>query len=233
VPWVFKDLPVSRDTYWNRLSGYRRNAESDRPSIDSFRYATDAGAYLSYNKTALWLHTLERLIGWPVLQRALAAYFDRHAFGHPAPDDFFRIVSEVSGRDLTWFFDEVHNSSNVFDYGVEALQSEQLTAGYRTTVLVRRYGEAVFPVAVRVTFEDGGTAVEQWDGRERWQRYTYDRPVRARSVEVDPERVLLLDVNYTNNSRTLRPRGGEAATKWTLAWMVWLQDALALWSFWL
>ena len=32
-----------------------------------------------------------------------------------------------------------------------------------------------------------------------------------RGDEVDPERVLLLDVNYTNNSWTLRPETAEAA----------------------
>jgi hypothetical protein len=51
------------------------------------------------------------------------------------------------------------------------------------------------------------------------------------SAEVDPGRVLLLDVNYTNNSRTLAPRGREAATKWSLKWMVWLQDLLLSWAF--
>ena len=33
----------------------------------------------------------------------------------------------------------------------------------------------------------------------------------VRSAEVDPNRVLLLDVNWTNNSKTIAPRGGAAA----------------------
>jgi hypothetical protein len=50
------------------------------------------------------------------------------------------------------------------------------------------------------------------------------------SAQVDPNRVLLLDLNYTNNSKTLTPRGAEAATKWSLKWMVWLQDLLLSWA---
>jgi hypothetical protein len=46
------------------------------------------------------------------------------------------------------------------------------------------------------------------------------------SAEVDPDRVLLLDLNVTNNSRTLAPRHREAATKWAAIWLVWLQDLL-------
>ena len=54
---------------------------------------------------------------------------------------------------------------------------------------------------------------------------------RRVSVQVDPERVLLLDVNYTNNSRTLEPRAGEASLKWSLKWMAWLQDLMLTYAF--
>jgi hypothetical protein len=42
--------------------------------------------------------------------------------------------------------------------------------------------------------------------------------------------VLLLDVNATNNSRTLRPQGRRAATKWSAKWLVWLEDCLLSWD---
>ena len=97
---------------------------------------------------------------------------------------------------------------------------------FRTTVVARRLGEGVFPVDVLVTFESGEKVRERWDGRDRWRMFTYERGVKAVSAQVDPDRVLLLDVNYVNNSRTLEPRGHEAAAKWMLKWMVWLQDLL-------
>ena len=56
-----------------------------------------------------------------------------------------------------------------------------------------------------MTFSNGDQVRERWDGRARWQNFSYDRPARAVSAQVDPERVLLLDTNYTNNSRTLEP----------------------------
>jgi hypothetical protein len=89
----------------------------------------------------------------------------------------------------------------------------------------------MFPVDVRVTFENGEQVTERWDGLDRWKLYGYTRPSRALTAQVDPERVLLLDVNYTNNSRTLRPRSAAAATKWSAKWMIWLQDALLSWAF--
>ena len=52
------------------------------------------------------------------------------------------------------------------------------------------------------------------------------------SVQVDPERVLLLDRNYTNNSATLTAEAPRrAARKWSLTWLVWLQDHLLTYGF--
>ena len=45
------------------------------------------------------------------------------------------------------------------------------------------------------------------------------------------DRVLLLDVDYANNSWTAAPRAGAAATKWMLRWMVWLQDLMLTYAF--
>src|SRR5262249_37674522 len=160
--------------------------------------------------------TMERWLGWPVVRRIMATHFARWKFKHPKPQDFFAIVNDVTGRDCGWFFDQVYRSSNVFDYGVQELRSSPEGTRYRTSVVVRRYREATFPVDVLVTFKDGTRVVERWDGRDRWKLYTYERPAQAVSAEVDPNHVLLLDVNWTNNSRTLAPRGGEAATKWSL-----------------
>ena len=101
VPWVFTDLPLTRAVDGNRLAGYRRNARSDVQSTPSWRYWPGTGGAITYNKTALWLHTLERMLGWDTLQKILSTYFARQAFRHPTPADFFAVANEVSGRDLT------------------------------------------------------------------------------------------------------------------------------------
>jgi hypothetical protein len=230
IPWVFKDIAVSRETDGNGLASYRAVAKSDAESTPSFRYFPSSAGGITYSKTALWLNTLERYLGWPVLQNVMSSHFTKWKFAHPKPQDFFDIASTSSGRDLTWFFDQVYRSSNVFDYGVQALESSPESGGYRTNVVVRRYGEAIFPVDVLVKFADGQDVTENWNGADRWKLYTFDRPAKAVSAEVDPNRVLLLDAAYTNNSKTLEPRGSDAATKWSLKWMVWLEDCLLSWA---
>jgi aminopeptidase N len=230
VPWAVRDIALSRETEGNRLSGYRRDAKSDVQATPSFRYFPSTGGSITYNKTALWLNTMERMLGWTMVQRILSAHFDAWKFKHPAPADFFAIASKVSGEDLNWYFDQVYRSSNAFDYGVQELRSQREGDHYRASVVVRRFGEAIFPVDVLVTFANGEKVTERWDGKDRWKLYTYERPEAVRSAQVDPNHVLLLDVDYTNNSRTLEPKGAAAAAKWSTAWMVWLQDCLLSWA---
>lgn len=253
VPWVFRDFPLTRATDGDRLGSYRPSAKADAQSTPTWQYFPATASAITYHKTALWLHTLERMLGWETTQRIMSTYFSRYAFRHPKPQDFFSVANEVSGRDLTWFFDQVHRSSNVLDYGVETFTSELETvrgyvdgdrgsattgaraelrqAQHRTTLVVRRYGEGIFPVDVRVVFENKEEVRWHWDGRDRWKLFQIDKPSKASFAQVDPEHVLLLDVNYTNNSATLAPRARQAARKWSLAWLVWLQDHLLTYGF--
>src|SRR5262249_2883489 len=193
VPYVFKDFVLSRESNGNRWVQFRQMAKREIPSWPTYRYfpSRQSASAISYGKTALWLNTLERHIGWPVLQGVLSTYFSRWKFRHPTPDDFFAVVNEVTGRDFTWYFEQVYRSPNAFDYGIDDLKSDADEQGFRTSVVVRRYGEATFPVDVVTRFENGQQLTEHWDGVDRWKQYSYDGRSRAVSAAVDPQRVLL------------------------------------------
>jgi hypothetical protein len=232
IPWTFSELPLSREVNGNRMAGYRKWARQDVQATPSFRYWPRTAGAITYDKTALWLHTLERHLGWPVVQGIMSTYFQRYAFKHPTPADFFAVANEAAGQDLTWYFDQVYRGSQTFDYGVDTFSSATERLGSnRTVVVARRYGDGTFPVTVRVTFEDGQQFEWPWDGRDRWKLFEITRAPRARTAEVDPGHVLLLDVNRTNNSASLRPQADVAARKWSLAWLVWLQDQLLTYGF--
>jgi hypothetical protein len=163
------------------------------------------------------------------------------------------VANEVSGQDLGWFFDQVYIGTDLFDYAVDRVASRprRVPKGYgdgdpptweagggaaeprlvESTVDVRRWGGGVFPVEVRVTFDDDSVAEETWDGKGRWTRFSYTRPAGVRQVEVDPRRVLVLDVNSTNNSWTRETNATAASLKWTSKWAVWLQSLLEFTAF--
>ena len=250
IPWQFRDISLSRATDLNGMNAYRLLGDHDALATPTQLMWAGSQQAISTHKTALMLHTLERQLGWDTTRRLFATYFDRWRFRHPTPEDFFEAATQVSGQNLQGFFDQFFHSSNRFDYAIERFETgpltsrglvngpagqtfqDQTTAGmYRTTVVARRLEAGQFPVEVLVTFANGEQARERWDGLARWQDFTFDRPVPAVSVQLDPERVLLLDTNYTNNSRLIAPVTEAAATKWSLRWMVWLQDALMTYAF--
>ena len=125
LPWLFDDLPATRAVQGNRIDRAVRSTvrTADPQSTPSFRYFPSEASNLSYGKTAQWLATLERHLGWETLQRILSTFFERYRFSHPRPEDFFAVASEVAGQDLTWYFDQVHRQSLIFDYAVDSVKS--------------------------------------------------------------------------------------------------------------
>lgn len=85
---------------------------------------------------------------------------------------------------------------------------------FRNEVEVRRYGAHV-PQKVLVTFEDGSTETVTFPVEERWHLYVFERPVRVKSAQLDPEREFLLDLNKLDDGRTREAHGG-ASTRWAL-----------------
>ena len=254
-PILFEDLTRGRDHFGNGMSGFRYSPTTEVMAKPTWRYFPSKAGTLSYSKTALWLATLERYLGWETLQPIMATFFERYKFGHPKPDDFFAIADEVSGQDLSWFWDQVYRSSAYFDYAIESVKSGPLDIGglvgdegalslrergseaagdsttYRSEVVVRRNGDATFPVDVLLVFEDGTEKRHEWDGLERWTMIVEERRTKLRHAIVDPDRILLLDVDRSNNSHTLEPQAGFPATKLAAKWIVWFQDFLTTFAF--
>ena len=188
---------------------------------------------------------MERQLGWETVREILSTYFQRWTFRHPRPQDFFAVAREVTGSDVVDdFFDQVYRSSAVFDFGVESVFSEayrlrgmELASRrdgppgsegklFETRVVVRRYQDGILPVKVLMHFEDGQDLVESWDTKKEWAFFRVVRSSRLEYAVVDPDREILLDVNYTNNSRKVEVDNLLASGKWASKWMVWLQDYL-------
>ncbi len=73
---------------------------------------------------------------------------------------------------------------------------------YRTTVTLRRRGASV-PQDLIVSFTDGTSETVHWDSNSSWERYSWVKPVKAVSAEIDAKRAYLLDTSKIDDSRTL------------------------------
>jgi hypothetical protein len=212
----------------------------------------------SYPRTSLALNTLERYLGEATMNRVIRTYFEKWAYQHPASDDFFDIATEVSGKDLTWFFSQYFRGTATLDYELADISStsRESTGGvknYDTEVVVRRNGEAWFPVEFRFDLEDGsrieaipaqlidgGISYEirasgassfvTWPTHDRWKKFRLVTHSPIRSAEVDPERKVLLDANLTNNSYAVTG-GLTAGARWGGSSYFWTQSLFQLLGF--
>jgi hypothetical protein len=245
VPWVFSTVRVDGVRDGLKLSSYRAFPTADAPAASGLLGPSALAAVRA--KAALAFATLEAYAGWAAIERALIAVAERYAFRRAGRNDVFATMSAAAGDDFSWFFRQTFDGSDTFDYAVSQLESRPRPAEkcrapcFETTVIVRRLGEAEFTGTSRapigpydagraltllVRFADGSETRDRWDGRARWRLFEYESRAPALSAEIDPDHVLVLDRNLTNNSLTLRPLASQAATRWAARWSIWLQDLL-------
>jgi hypothetical protein len=241
IDWFLR-LPRNFDFELNRAAAIN-TVRYDPVTAWSWKFY-NSGSYGAnvYMRAATLLETLERLLGEPVWSRIMRTYHMRYRFKHPTKSDFVAVVNELSGKDMTWFFDELLEGTEAFDYGIASVTSVKVPlrrrgvydadgartewtgkkiaelekaaddapggppqAAYRTTVVLRRFGEARLGgdarVEVVVRFKDGTTETRSWDGQARWARLEFVKPAEVASAEIDPAGVWLIDENLANNSR--------------------------------
>lgn len=243
VPFTSRSLQWSH-TPTDPRPQIRHFAEIDQPAEAPWR-SWSAAPYAEAQRVALALHTLERYLGWPAMQQVLEAFQARWRSGAAGPGDLASVIGEQRGRDVRWFFDEALRFEARFDYGILAFSSEPAgpaPAGtYETRVSLRRFGDGVFAgtsepavgafanarsLLVVTRFDDGSVVEDWWDGRTAELDLTYQGPSRAISTSVDPDAVLLLDEDRSNNSRTLTAAMTPTGARLVASWFLWLQDAM-------
>ena len=217
-------------------AGYLMRPDEDPIVREGWKFANDASyGSIAYAKTALMLTTLESVLGEDTVRRALRVYFTRYRFTHPTGTDFLNTLQEVAGRtDLQPYLAQAVYGTEVLDYSVDSLTSgpaewwkENTNGHYETTAMVRRKGAFVFPVNLEVGFADGSKEQVTWDGKDRWARFSWDKPSRAVYARVDRDHNVLLDINSFNNSYTLRP---DRTARWKLTnYWVFAQQLLTQW----
>lgn len=236
VPIRVQGIPLSMlvrlpESTWDPVNraAWLVSPKADALARNSWEYYSGSSYGINvYMRASVTLRTLERLLGEDTMARVMRTYFQRWKCRHPSTRDFIDVANEISGQDLNWFFDQFFYGSHVLDYAVgdvESYKEDGKKQVWTSVVKIRREGEAIVPVGVRIRFKDGSTVLKHWDGRYRWAEYRFERPSEVASVEVDPYQKLLLDINFANNSWQ-----AETATrpllKWTANLLFWIQNLL-------
>jgi hypothetical protein len=157
-----------------------------------------------YDKTAQVLAALRGVLGEETFHRAFREYGRRWIGRHPYPYDFFNTMSEVSGKDLSWFYSTWFYEPWPLDQAITSVA----TRGGSAEITIEDRGLAPMPVKLAVTRADGSVQrvevpVSVWlGGARKYVLRVAARPTVTK-VEIDPDQ-LFPDVNR-ENQRWVRP----------------------------
>src|SRR6266699_1549296 len=197
----FKGTPYADSVRRELLAAYAATAipSSEQPMITKPDEVREL-YWTAYQKPALMLTILrESVIGREEFDRAFREYARRWKGKHPQPVDFFRTMSDLTGRDLDWFWRNWIYPTARLDQAVDSVR----TRDDSTFLYLSNRAQMVLPVTLELRYADGtaetrSLPVEMWNlGR----RFTYRMPSAKRlaSVVIDP-RVIYPDINRDNNA---------------------------------
>ncbi len=156
--------------------------------------------WTAYQKPALMLSILrEAVLGREEFDRALREYVRRWKGKHPQPADFFRTMSNLTGRDLDWFWRNWIYTTARLDQAVDSVRAGSDSA----FIYLSNRGQMVLPVTLELRYADGTTEsrnlpVEMWDLGSRFT-YRLATAKRLSNVVIDPRRIYP-DIARDNNS---------------------------------
>ncbi|MFC3881957.1 M1 family metallopeptidase [Algoriphagus namhaensis] len=182
--------------YLNWFTNERREGIDTYPDVSNL---SNLGM-IAYNKPAMGLLMLrEYILGHERFDHAFKSYINTWAFKHPTPDDFFNIMENVAGENLSWFWQGWFYGTGNIDLGISTVAPY---AGNYVVVL-QNEGEIPMPVLLEITFDDGSmesqmVPVEIWQRGNVWN-HMIKTDKRVTKVVIDPDKILP-DVNLGNDS---------------------------------
>lgn len=201
VDWL---SPKYREHFFEAKVIERIRNERDVPVMVSLHGHPEraATAVSVFQKAPLVIRSLGYLVGERKFVAALARFY-REYRGRPATlADFRRVVEEVSGQSLGWYFDSWFHGTPRMDYALGDWSAEPVAGGYRVRVQLLRLEETVMPVELQVVMEGGGEMIRRWDGVADQTTLEFTVPAPVERLVVDPREFLLETERQNNQSFT-------------------------------
>jgi hypothetical protein len=142
-------------------------------------------------------------------------FFVEWQYKHPQPEDFIKFFKENSGKDLSWFFDDLLGSTATIDYKIKRVSSE----GDSLLVEIKNKGLVNAPIHLTALNAVGQTIESQWyDGFSNNKIFAL--PKGAFSTILINHDYEMLDYNPNNNfyhPQKLLPKTPSLKVKWLSA----------------
>ncbi len=186
--------------------GYNMTAvkNEDQPiELPAYDYTETNYGCDVYYKSAIVFDYLRAYLGDSLMDKAMQAYFEQWHFKHPMPADFRKVMEETTGKDLSWFFDDLINSTHKLDYKIKSAHQLNAANGGTWKVTVKNTGQIKGPLFLQ-GIKDGKVISEQ-----AFEGFDGKKTLSISAAEADKFKIdyneKMPEINRNNN--TLRTRG--------------------------
>lgn len=157
-----------------------------------------------YYKPALGLQLLrDHILGPTRFDYAFKSYINAWAYKHPMPWDFFRMMNNMAGEDLNWFWRGWFLENYRLDQAIQEVSYEKNNPKNGAIVTIANQEQMAMPVHLSYETVYGNKGeiklpVEIWNNTVYYRLYI---PVKEPllKVTIDPDKVFP-DINFSNNS---------------------------------
>jgi hypothetical protein len=105
---------------------------------------------IMYQKTGVVFYYLMDYLGAEKFDAAMSAYYQQWKFKHPQPADLRKVLETETGKDLSWLFEDLIQTTKYIDYKVKAVQ----IAKTGTVVKLANKGQVDGPIEVNIYGQD-------------------------------------------------------------------------------
>jgi hypothetical protein len=153
----------------------------------------------SYGKPSLSYFALKDMLGDVLFKKALHGYMDRWHGKHPIPWDYFNSMSNITGKNLDWFFNNWFFTNYYIDLSLKSVT--KAAGGYTATI--KNIGGFVVPFDVKVTYADGSAeSIHQtpavWEKNQK--QITVDLKTNKAIKSVTLDGGIFMDADESNNT---------------------------------
>lgn len=200
-----EDFSHKRLYYEGYLINARRNMDQPIEHHSTDYTMINYGAIV-YGKTALVLDYLLAYLGEETFDKCMQTYYNRWKFKHPQPEDLQAIFKEVTGKDLTWFWEGMIHSTQRVDYKIVSDKKGSCPTsftGHCQKLTIKNTGDLAAPFSISVINADTVTSTkwfEGFEGKKELDIYTMDYD----QLRIDGTRDIP-EINRRNN--TIRSKG--------------------------
>jgi hypothetical protein len=167
----------------------------DQPiETKSEKFTSGNYGFIMYQKTGLVFHYLKEFLGEANFNKVMSAYFEEWKFKHPQPEDMRKSMETSSGKNLSWLFEDLIQTTNFLDYKIKKVKKSD----EGVTVHVKTKGHVNGPIPVSLISEKDTITKWTQDFSTKKQILKFDMK-DAQMAIIDVNRQIP-EINRSNNT---------------------------------